>query len=73
MIKKISVWSFIIGALLIIVSFILPPTGIIDPSALRGAGMIFTFGAVVEGLVTNKIIKITHKDTEIYIGDVDNG
>ena len=66
---KIAVISFIVGVLMIIVSFILPPMGVIDPSVLRASGMIFTFGAVVDALYSNKIVKITHKDTEIYIGD----
>lgn len=66
---KIAVISFIIGVLMIIVSFILPPTGVIDPTVLRASGMIFTFGAVVDALYSNKIVKITHKDTEVYIGD----
>lgn len=66
---KIAVISFIVGVLMIIVSFILPPTGVIDPSVLRASGMIFTFGAVVDALYSNKIVKITHKDTVIYIGD----
>lgn len=66
---KIAVISFIIGVLMIIVSFILPPMGTIDPTVLRASGMIFTFGAVVDALYSNKIVKITHKDTEVYIGD----
>lgn len=66
---KIAVISFIVGVLMIIVSFLLPPMGVIDPSVLRASGMIFTFGAVVDSLYSNKIVKITHKDTVIYIGD----
>lgn len=65
----ILIGSFIIGLGLMIVSFILPPQGVIDPSVLNAAGMIFTFSAVIEGLLSNKIIKLTHKNTEIYIGD----
>lgn len=66
---KIAVISFIVGVLMIVVSFILPPMGVIDPTVLRAAGMIFIFGAVVDSLYSNKIVKITHKDTEVYIGD----
>lgn len=68
-VTRVALWSFIIGVLMIIVSFVLPPTGVIDPTVLRAAGMIFSFGAVVDSLYSNKIIKITHKDTEVYIGD----
>lgn len=69
---KLGFYSFIVGVLLILVSFFLPPTGTIDPSAIKAAGMIFTFGAILEGLYTGKVIKITHKDTQVYIGDKDN-
>jgi len=65
----ILIGSFVIGLGLMIVSFILPPQGVIDPSVLNAVGMIFTFSSVVEGLLSNKIIKLTHKNTEIYIGD----
>jgi hypothetical protein len=65
----ILIGSFIIGLGLMIVSFFLPPQGVIDPSVLNAVGMIFTFSAVIEGLLSNKIIKLTHKNTEIYIGD----
>lgn len=68
-VTRVALWSFIIGVLMIIVSFILPPMGVIDPTVLRASGMIFTFGAVVDALYSNKIVKITHKDTEVYIGD----
>lgn len=68
-VTRVALWSFIIGVLMIVVSFILPPMGVIDPTVLRAAGMIFTFGAVVDSLYSNKIVKITHKDTEVYIGD----
>lgn len=70
-VTRVALWSFIIGVLMIIVSFILPPMGVIDPTVLRASGMIFTFGAVVDALYSNKIVKITHKDTEVYIGDKD--
>lgn len=69
---RAAFWSFIVGVLMIVISFILPPAGVIDPTVMRASGMIFTFGAVVDALYSDKIVKITHKDTEIYIGDVDN-
>lgn len=72
MMKNFLVVSFIVGVLLIVVSFFLPPMGVIDPSVLKGAGIIFTFSGVVYGLASNKIIKYTHKDTTVYIGDKTN-
>ena len=43
----IALWSLtIISAGLLIASFIVPPTGVIDPSVLRGAGMLFGFAAL---------------------------
>lgn len=71
-VTRVALWSFVIGVLMIIVSFALPPTGVVDPTVMRAAGMIFTFGAVVDSLYSNKIIRITHKDTQVYLGDKDD-
>lgn len=69
---RIALYAGIVGVGLLIASFILPPTGAVDPSVIKAVGMTFTFGAFVDALYSNKIIKATHKDTEIYIGDKEN-
>lgn len=59
---------------LIISSFILPPTGIIDTSVLAAVGEIFAFaalGTLLYALDKNKKATITHKDTSLTVGDND--
>lgn len=71
----IALWSLtIISAGLLIASFIVPPTGIIDPSVLRGAGMLFGFAALFvarEAFLEGMGIKLTHGETTIEIKDQD--
>ena len=55
---------------LIIASFIVPPTGVIDPSVLTGIGEIFAFaslGAVFKAMDKNESITMSHGDTSITI------
>lgn len=61
----------IVTVALLVASFIVPPTGKIDPSALSAAGEIFAFAtlwvvreAVKEGLS----VKATHGNTTIEVG-----
>lgn len=64
-----SILSFIAIAL-IIASFIVPPTGVIDPSVLAGTGEIFAFaalGSVYKAMDKDKSISMTHGDTTITI------
>ena len=71
----IALWSLtIISAGLLIASFIVPPTGVIDPSVLRGAGMLFGFAALFvarEAFLEGMGIKLTHGETTIEIKDQD--
>lgn len=72
----IALWVCTISAVaLLIASFIVPPTGIIDSSVLRGASLVAVFAglfvlreAIREGLG----VKLTHGDTTIEVGDMDN-
>lgn len=71
----IALWtSFSLSAGLLIASFIVPPTGIIDGSVLKAASLIFGFAglfflreAVMEGLG----VKLTHGETTIEVKDLD--
>lgn len=71
----IALWICLAASLgLLAASFIVPPTGVIDPSVLRAASLIFAFAslfvireAVMEGLG----VKLTHGDTTIEVKDLD--
>ena len=71
----IALWvSFGIAAGLLIASFLVPPTGEIHASVLKGASLIFAFAglfflreAVMEGLG----VKLTHGNTTIEVHDLD--
>lgn len=54
------------------VSFVLPPTGIIDPSVLKFIALLLGFAALGiagQNLANGKDVKFTHGETEITIGD----
>ena len=71
----IALWtSFSLSAGLLIASFCVPPTGVIDGSVLKAASLIFGFAglfflreAVMEGLG----VKLTHGQTTIEVHDLD--
>lgn len=71
----IALWAcFGIAAGLLVASFIVPPTGEIHASVLKGASLVFAFAglfflreAVMEGLG----VKLTHGNTTIEVKDVD--
>ena len=71
----VALWSCLaLSAGLLVASFIMPPSGVIDPSALKGASLIFAFAglfflreAVMEGLG----VKLTHGNTTIEVHDLD--
>lgn len=57
-----------------VVSFILPPTGIIDPSVLKFIALLLGFAALGiagQNLANGKDVTFTHGDTEVAIGDND--
>jgi hypothetical protein len=59
-----------IAILLLIVSFLLPPQGQIDPSVLQAVAEIFAFSAlytVVIAIDKGATAKIKHKETELEI------
>ena len=68
-----DIWFHIFASLsliLIVASFILPPTGMIDPSVIGAVGEITGFGALWELHIAIRKgfdAKISHHDTSIEI------
>lgn len=61
---------------LIITSFFLPPTGVIDDSALIGASIFFAFAALItaqHAIDKGMDAKIKHGDTELTITNDEDG
>ena len=61
-----------ISVLLIIASFIVPPTGVIDPSVLAATGELFAFaalGAVYKSIDKGVDATVTHKDTTLTLNN----
>lgn len=60
--------AIVVGA----VSFVLPPTGVIDPSVLKFIALLLGFSALGiagQNLANGKDVKFTHGETEVTIGD----
>ena len=56
---------------LLVASFLVPPTGVIDPSVLKAAGEIFAFGTlwvVREAIKEGLSVKAVHGNTTIEVG-----
>lgn len=65
----------IISIILIVTSFFIPPTGVIDSSVFAGVGELFGFGALWEVHIAIKKgtdAKVTHNNTTIEINNPDN-
>lgn len=61
---------------LFIASFIVPPTGVIDPTVLKGGAEILGFAALFlirEAIMEGLGVKMTHGNTSIEIHDLDGG
>lgn len=57
-----------------VVSFLLPPTGIIDPSVLKFIALLLGFaalGVAGQNLANGKDVIFSHGETEVTIGDND--
>lgn len=71
----IALWVCLAASLgLLVASFVVPPTGIIDPSVLRAASLLFGFAAlfvVREAVMEGLGIKLTHGETTVEIKDLD--
>lgn len=68
-------WVFAVCSILLIaVSFILPPTGVIDPSVALAVGELFGFaslGTVIKAIDNGHTATIQHGQTTITVGDRD--
>lgn len=79
--KRISItttilmWIFGMCAIgLFIASFIVPPTGVIDPSVLKAGAWLFAFATLAEAREAIREglgVKLTHGETTIEIHDLD--
>ena len=59
---------------LLIASFVVPPTGIIDPSALKASAILFAFATLAEAREAIREglgVKLTHGHTTIEVHDLD--
>ena len=73
--NKIAFWICLaISTTLLVVSFILPPTGKIDPSILRAVGEIFAFSVlyvVIEALNRGTDVTLHKGDVDITLNNPD--
>lgn len=75
--KKITrnVWFDIFSIasiVLIVASFLVPPTGVIDGSVLAAVGELFAFAAlftVIKAIEAGVDAKVTHGNTTVQVGD----
>lgn len=71
-----NTWFYIfsIAAIgLLVASFIVPPTGVIDPSVLGATGEIFAFaalGAVIKAIDKGVDAKVQRGNTTLVVGDL---
>ena len=73
--QKISFWVCLLFSIgLLTASFIIPPTGVIDPSVLRGVGEIFAFSVlyvVIEALNRGTDVTLQKGDVNLHLNNPD--
>ena len=73
--NKIAFWICLaISTTLLVASFIIPPTGVIDPSVLRGVGEIFAFSilyVVIEALNRGTDVTLQKGDVNLHLNNPD--
>lgn len=71
----ILLWVYGIATIgLLVTSFIVPPTGEISPSVLKGVAILFAFATLAEvreAVREGMGVKLTHGETTIEVRDVD--
>lgn len=71
----IALWVCVGAAIgLFVASFIVPPTGVIDPSVLKAGGIIFAIMALIigrEAIMEGMGVKMTYGNTSVEIRDTD--
>lgn len=72
--NNVAFWlTLTISIVLIVASFIVPPTGIIDPSVLAAIGELFGFaslGVVLRAIEKGVDARVKKGDTTVEIGDL---
>lgn len=72
---KIAFWICLgISTALLVSSFVIPPTGVIDPSVLRGVGEIFAFSVlyvVIEALNRGTDVTLQKGDVNLHLNNPD--
>ena len=71
----ILLWVFGLSSIALgVASFIVPPTGVIDPSVLKFLAWLFAFAALVEAreaFIEGLGVRLTHGNTTIEVHDLD--
>lgn len=70
--KYIFYVCLVSSILLLCISFVLPPTGVIDPSVLKAVGLLLGFAALGiagQNLANGKDVIFKKDDIEVTIGD----
>lgn len=71
----ILLWLFGLTTIaLFVASFVVPPTGVIDPSILKAAALLFAFATLAEAREAIREglgVKLTHGHTTIEVHDLD--
>lgn len=71
----VLLWIFGLATIsLFVASFIVPPTGVIDPSILKAAALMFAFATLAEAREAIREglgVKLTHGHTTIEVHDLD--
>ncbi len=73
-----NTWFYIFSVVavgLLVASFIVPPTGVIDPSVLAATGEIFAFaalGAVLKAIDKGVDARVRRGNTTLLVGDLSN-
>lgn len=71
----ILLWIFGLSTIfLFVASFIVPPTGVIDPSILKATALMFAFATLAEAREAIREglgVKLTHGHTTIEVHDLD--
>lgn len=72
--RVVTILTFVVSVTLIVIGFILPPTGSIDGSVLTAVGELFAWGVLFEipyFTRLNKNLRIQKGDTTIELNDDD--
>lgn len=74
--NKTAFWTCLIFSIILLtVSFIVPPTGVISPSVLTGVGEMFgfaTLGTVIMGIEKGSDITLNRGDINLTLNNPDN-